>query len=167
MKFKKTMIAILAGMLINTVVSADDIESVSLNLEAENQESEIITVENESEDKFATGDEDETDAADGNTEIEELTGYADSVSDEKNEMSDESEKVTETDETETEEEKPVNELLYSESSTLSDGLEYTRNLYYHPSYGNQREYILEYLNLQYYWLGYKLFLNCYEYLLSL
>ena len=36
------------------------------------------------------------------------------------------------------------ELLYSESSTLSDGLEYTRNLYYHPQNGNQREYILEY-----------------------
>ena len=144
MKFKKTMIAILAGMLINTVVSAGDIESVSLNLEAENQESEIITVENESEDKFATGDEDETDAADGNTEIEELTGSADSVSDEKNEMSDELEKAAENYETATEEEKPVNELLYSESSTLSEGLEYTRNLYYHPSYGNQREYILEY-----------------------
>ncbi|MBQ8758458.1 MAG: hypothetical protein IJZ20_02070, partial [Clostridia bacterium] len=35
-------------------------------------------------------------------------------------------------------------MLYSENSILSQGLEYTRNLYYHPTYGNQREYILEY-----------------------
>ncbi len=36
------------------------------------------------------------------------------------------------------------EMLYTEEAHLSEGLEYTRNLYYHPTYGNEREYILEY-----------------------
>lgn len=36
------------------------------------------------------------------------------------------------------------ELLYTEQETLSHGLTYTRNIYNHSDYGNQREYILTY-----------------------